>query len=113
MNTSTPNFFQPLKREDIQEKIEMNKRDHGYTLGTLREKLADELAQHRRHILLLKYKHSRKNLAWAFLTYQRHLKVLLPFEVQAQNLTEQIEYINQTILEEKGKTECQPVIPAQ
>lgn len=111
MNSLAPNFFQPLSKEDILEKVEVNKHDYGYTPIQLREKLCDELAQHRRHILFLKYQHSKKNLLWAFLTYPRHLKVLLPFEVQAQNLEEQINYINQLISE--GKTEWQPAIQAQ
>lgn len=106
------NWFKPLRKEDIFEKIEVNHKDHGYTAAQLREKLADELAQHRRHILFFKYKHSRKNLLLAFLTHRKYWKVLMPLEVEAQNLEEQIDYIDQ-LIKSKERAEWQPATPAR
>lgn len=71
------NFFEPLKKEDIEEKIKLNL-DKGISLEQLRLMLYDELFKHER--LLLKTENS-----------------LMMLKIQVQNLKEQIKVTEEKI----------------
>lgn len=76
------NMFEPLKPEDIQEKIDLNKKDHGYSLKHLREFLQQERFKNRRKTLELRNKYD---------------ELLVIQDIQDQNLVEQIAYIDKKI----------------
>ncbi len=91
------NWFIPLKETDIEEKIELEKKS-GRSLRSTRELLQLELNQHERKIL--ETKHYLNGLSWLdfILKYRQIVKALLPFEIQAQNLREQIAYIDKKLI---------------
>lgn len=79
-------FFQPLFSEDIEEKIEINQRDRGYSLIELKKLLEHEMFIIERQILEKMYTRQPFDIVRAM--------------IQAQNLKEQVAYINNKILKE-------------
>jgi len=94
-------IFEVLKQEDIDEKIRLNMKDWGYTLQQLKEKLEDELAHHERIIIKLLFDYTKLPEV-NDKTYKGHVMEILPYQIQTQNLKEQIRHINNRIL--KGET---------
>lgn len=85
---------QTLKYEDIEKKISANI-EKGFDLQGLRTDLEIELHQHEREILALKLELYNSPL-W-ILKYRKFMRVILSDEIQAQNLREQISYIDKKI----------------
>lgn len=90
-----PRWFRPLKAEDIEGKIKLNLEQHKIDLPELRRRLEAELFQNRRSALYLRIKHWRKGI-FRFLD-RNYEETKLTFDIQAQNLTEQIAYIDRKI----------------
>lgn len=91
------NMFKILTAENIEEKIRLNKKDRNYTPEGLLKRLKFELFQHQRDILKEKYSYTKREN----FSHKDLLKVILPYEIQSQNLREQIDYIAEKIKKEK------------
>lgn len=89
-----------LRFEDIEEKIELNLKK-GFTLITLKNALEIELCANKRHTLSLKLE-LYNSLFWLF-KYRKYMRIILSNEIQAQNLVEQISYIDKKIIKSKEK----------
>lgn len=96
------NVFEPLPLEDIDEKIELNKKQWGYDLIRFKQLLEFELAIVERGIL-------REKWEWCKEKEQRPVQdliySLIPNEIQVSNLKEQIRHVQNRILREG--IECQ------
>ncbi len=95
---SPEQWFRPLKEKDIEEKLALEK-EAGRALKSTRELLQAELFLHERAILQTKYELLTMN--WLRLIFKRkaYEEVLLSYEIQAQNLREQIAYIDKKLKE--------------
>ena len=89
LSANTRPHIQPLKAADIQEKVDINLKK-GFTHEELRSALFRELNENSRYILKLKFDYTKDKKK----SYRRLVEQMLPFEIQAQNLVEQIYYIN-------------------
>jgi len=95
-----PNWFNRLKEEDIEEKLTLEAKA-GRPLKETRELLKIELFCHEREIL--KTKDFIYNLPWYEYIFRNRAirRELLKLEIQAQNLIEQIAYINKKLSEDE------------
>lgn len=91
-----PNWYTRLREEDIEEKLELEKKA-GRTIEQTKELLKMELFCHEREIL--KTKDFICLMPWYefIFRYRGILRALLPLEIQAQNLREQIAYIDKKL----------------
>jgi hypothetical protein len=87
-------WFEPLDKKDIEEKIKLNA-EKGMTLQQLKNKSEQELFAHEREILTIKFEFTKLNWFAAILKLRNYWKILLPYEIQAQNLREQIAYMEE------------------
>ena len=87
------NWFKPLNEKDIEEKIKLNEKK-GLDVQELRNRLEQELFAHERDILRVKFNYTNENIIINKDNWKGYLKEMLPLEIQAQNLREQISYIN-------------------
>lgn len=87
-------FFTKLDPRDIDDKVKVNI-EKGFTLETLREKLIDELNENQRYALKLKFDFTKDPKR----SYRRYIEQSLPYEIQGQNLIEQIQHIDKKIKE--------------
>lgn len=85
-------FFRPLKAKDIEEKVLLNLRD--MSLSQFKRNLEKELFLHEREILKTKHELLSLGVLKVIFKLKDYLKILLSLEIQAQNLREQISYIN-------------------
>lgn len=93
-------FFKPLSYEDIEEKIQLNIMNFGYTFLELKTLFELELSMIEREILKKKYIFlTRRNREFLFY-YQDFMQDIFNQEAEAQNLKEQINYLNNKILKE-------------
>ena len=92
---TTAKFFKPLLLDDIEEKVKLNIENNGYDLMGLKEMLEFELNLIQRDIL-------------AFIN--RGEMISMTSHIQAQNLREQIAYINNKIIKDllKWQQHTQP-----
>ena len=90
------NFFIPLKEEDVEEKVKLN-HAKGISPKHLSELLHDELYQAERSILRIEFEYTCNGNG----NYRSVLRELLPYKIQAQNLKEQLYYIDLKLNKEK------------
>ena len=84
------NFFIPLKERDVEEKVKLNN-SNGISRKHLSELLHNELFQTERSILRIEFVHTKNPDGE---NYNSVLKQLLAYKIQAQNLKEQLYYID-------------------
>lgn len=95
-------WFRPLKEKDIEEKIQIEIKA-GHDIKTVKELLKLELFDHEREILKAKQYLTELRFFKFIFKYRKIMKALLPLEIQAQNLREQIAYVDKKIIAEKEK----------
>lgn len=88
--------FVPLTEKDIEEKIKLNI-DSGNSLKTVKALLNLELFEHEREILKTKHYLNQLNIVAFVFRYRRIMRALMPYEIQAQNLREQIAFVDKQI----------------
>ena len=89
-----------LKYEDIEEKIQLNI-GKGLDLNKIKIALEIELNIMERHVLSLKFE-LYNNILWPFF-WRKYHRIILTNEIQAQNLREQLIYLNHRIKKEGQK----------
>src|SRR5690349_21767189 len=102
MTQDMKDFFKPLDYEDIEECIELNKRDWGHTLIDLKTLWALELSMIEREILKKKYAFIQTTSRDFLFNLQSFYQDIFNSEMQAQNLKEKIDYVNNKILKEQN-----------
>jgi hypothetical protein len=89
------NVFHVLKVEDIDDKIALNIKKHGYSLKQFRDLLAFEMFLIQRDLLKTQWLFSKSTRS-----HQELLRETLPLSIQIQNLTEQIFRVDQIMRDE-------------
>jgi len=100
LNKPKSNYWKPLLEEDIEEKVKLNA-EKGIILEDLRGRLLLEMFECERVALKLKFDFTKLNKFLGILRYRNYLRELLPSEIQAQNLKEQIAYIDKKLDQKK------------
>jgi hypothetical protein len=96
-------FFRVLPEKAIEEKLHIEKKS-GRDLRITKHLLNQELFAHEREILNTKNFLNQLNIFSYLFRHRKVLRALLPLEIQAQNLREQIAYIDKKIaLEQENK----------